>query len=250
MISWYASPDLVGQLLTFVHRRESGEDVRIVLCEGDSWFSFGGLTSNLLMAMDHPDTLLVSCAHPGDTLRNMASMGNEPLWMMLSPRFGVKWDAVYLSAGGNDLLADVGRLLNGDNLDRELLAIALDAIYMGYWRIVSTIREHHDCPIHAHTYDYPVSDPRGGWFRSGPWIGDRLEAAGIERHRHDGIIAALIDGLATTLHAMDGLTIHDTRGTLERGRWGMFGRQKHWANEIHASPLGYRLLASKWNQGK
>ena len=246
MISWYADPDLTGHLLTFEHRREAGEHVRIVLCEGDSWFSFGGVTSNLLMAMDDPDTLLVSCATPGDTLRNMASLGNEPLWMMLSPRFGVQWDAVYLSAGGNDLLADVGILLNGDNLDRKLLAIALDRIYLGYWRIVSTIREHHACPIHAHTYDYPVSDPRGGWFRSGPWIGDRLEAAGIERRRHAGIIRQLIDGLADTLHAMDGLQIHDTRGTLEPGRWGMFVRQRYWANEIHPSRAGYRRLAAKW----
>lgn len=250
MISWYASLDLVGQLLTFVHRRESGEDVKIILCEGDSWFSIGGVTSNLLMAMDSPDVLMVSCATPGDTLRNMADMGNEPMWMMLSPRFGVTWDAVYLSAGGNDILADVGKMLSYDNLDRELVEIVVDGIKRDYARIVSTIRQHHDCPIHAHTYDYPSSDPRGGWFRAGPWIGDRLDAAGIEHYRHDAIIERLIDSLADALYTVGGLTLHDTRGTLERGRWGMFGRLKHWANEIHASPLGYRLLASKWNQGK
>lgn len=245
MISFYASPDLTGQVLTFMHRRESGENVKLILAEGDSWFSFGGCTSNLLMALDDDDTLIVSCAHPGDTLRNMSRLGNEPFGMMLSPWMGIRWDAVYLSGGGNDLLADVGRVIVGDHVDSDLLATVLDGIKRGYHGMIDTVRQHHDCPIHAHTYDYPVTDHRGGWFRSGPWIGNRLFEAGIHPSRHDGIVCDLIDGLADTLRTLP-LTLHDTRGTLDPGRWGMFFGPKHYTNEIHPSRAGYARLAEKW----
>lgn len=246
MISWYADPDLVGHLLAMEHRRDSGEPVRVLLAEGDSWFSIGGATSNLLMALDDADTLIVSCATPGDTLRNISRLGNEPFGMMLSPRFGARWDGVLLSAGGNDLLADVGRVLYNGHLDRDLLGIALEGIGLGYRSMVETVRLHHACPIHAHTYDYPVSDPRGGFFRAGPWIGNRLADAGIARHRHDGLIAELIDGLAAELRGVAALTLHDTRGTLAPGRWGMFGWQRDWKNEIHPTRAGYAQLAAGW----
>lgn len=246
MLSYFSCPDLTGQLLTFIHRRESGEKVRILLAEGDSWFSVGGATSNLLMALDDDDTLIVSCASPGDTMRNMAQIGNEPLWMMLSPRFGVRWDGVLLSAGGNDLLGDIGRVIDGSNLSPSLLAMALDEIERGYQRIIRAVREHHGCSIHAHTYDYPVSDPFGGWLRAGPWAGNRLLSSGVDVPRHDGMITAIIDALADRLQRIDGLTVHDTRGTLEPGKWRCVGWQKHYRNEIHPTTAGYRLLAARW----
>lgn len=246
MLTYYADPELIGLLLTFQHRKEAGEPVRILLAEGDSWFSLGGFTSNLLMELDDDNTLIVSCAHPGDTIRNMARLGNDPLWMMLSPRFGAKWDAVLLSAGGNDLLGDVGLLIDHGNLSREAVGIAMDRIELGYRRIISAVREHHDCPIHAHTYDYPISDPYGGLFRMGPWIGNRLIAAGVAPHRHEGIIAQLVDGLANRLRKNPDLVVHETRGTLPPGKWRRFGWQAMWRNELHPTREGYKRLAAGW----
>lgn len=246
MIAYYADPELTGIMLTFLHRRESGESVRLVLAEGDSWFSIGGATTNLLMALDDGDTLIVSCASPGDTLRTMSSLGNESLWLMLSQHFGVRWDAVLLSAGGNDLLCNINRMLDGGGLDRDRVTATLDDIEYEYNRIIATIRQSHDCPIHAHTYDYPVSDPRGGWFRSWPLVGDKLLAAGIDPRTHAAIITSLIDGLAARLHRIAGLIVHDTRGTLVPGKWRWIGWQDDWRNEIHPTRRGYRRLAEKW----
>lgn len=246
MITHYSDPDLTQQLLSWQFKREAGEPVKVYLAEGDSWFSFGGATSNLLMALDTNDTLIVSCASPGDTMRNINTMGNSAFWRMLSPRFGAKWDGVLLSAGGNDLLGDVSRVLLGGNINRELLAMTVEDIAAGYRRIVRMVRDYSGCPVHAHTYDYPVSDPYGGWFRAGPWIGDKLLAYGVPYNRHDDIITDLIDALASKLHVIDGLTIHDTRGTLEPGVWRKIGWQKHYRNEIHPTVAGYRKLAAKW----
>ena len=246
MITYYSDPELTGILLTYQHRKEAGDPVRMLLAEGDSWFSLGGWTTNLLMELDDDHTLIVSCAEPGDTLRNIARLGNDPFMMMLSPRFGVKWDAVLLSAGGNDLLADVGLLIEHGNLSHEALSIALDGIELGYRRIISAVREHHDCQIHAHTYDYPVSDIYGGLFRMGPWIGNRLIAAGVAPHRHAGIIADIVDALADRLKKNGDLIVHDTRGTLPPGKWGKLGWQPMWRNELHPTRVGYKRLAAKW----
>lgn len=247
MITYHNDPDLTGQLLTFTHRRESGDPVRILLAEGDSWFSLGGATSNLLMALDNSDTLIVSCAYPGDTLRNVSSMCNKAFRRLLSPRYGIKWDAVLLSAGGNDMLGDIRQILSGSNLNEDLLDLALGDIVLGYQRIIAAVREHHACPIHAHTYDYITSDPHGGWFRMGPWIGNRLNEAGVARHLHAGIIVKVIDALADRLMHIGGLTVHDTRGTLTLGTWGRFGWTRHYRNEMHPTSVGYRLLAARWN---
>jgi hypothetical protein len=246
VISYFADFDLVPKLLEFQHRRESGEPVRIWLAEGDSWFSIGGATGSLLHALDGPNTLIVSCAYPGDTIRNMSRLGNEPLGMMLDPHFGWEWDAVLLSAGGNDLLADIGCIISHRRVDHGLAADVLDGIERGYRQIVATIRQHHRCPIHAHTYDYPVSDSRGGFLRLGPWVGNRLLDCGIPTVRHDAIITSLIDWLAMRLYRIEGITLHDTRGTLTPGKWRPIGWQKHYRNEIHPTVLGYRLLAARW----
>ena len=154
--------------------------------------------------------------------------------------------AVLLSAGGNDLLGDVGLLIEHGNLSREAVGIAMDGIELGYRRIISAVREHHDCPIHAHTYDYPISDPYGGLFRMGPWIGNRLIAAGVAPHRHEGIIAQLVDGLANRLRQNDDLIVHETRGTLKPGKWRRFGWQPMWRNEMHPTRDGYKRLAAGW----
>lgn len=246
MIVYVNDPDLTPILLTYLHRRSSGEAVRIYLAEGDSWFSIGGATSSLLMALDGPDRLIVSCAYPGDTLRNMSDFRNDAFLMMVSDHFDVKWDAVLLSAGGNDLLGNIGSLIDGVNLGRAQVRSVLGEIDAGYRSLVESVRKYHRCPIHAHTYDYPVSDWRGGWFRLGPWVGNRLTEQGIIPQRHSFIITSLIDALAGTILGVDGLTVHDTRGTLTPAEWGWFGGQRHWRNEIHPSVAGYRLIAARW----
>jgi lysophospholipase L1-like esterase len=246
MISYFTDPGLDEAILTFQHRRQAGEAVRFYLAEGDSWFSIGGATSNLLIALDDPDTLIVSCAYPGDTLRNMAQMGNEPFLMLLTPWYGAIWDGVLLSAGGNDVLGNISRLVNRDGLILNRVVSLLDDIEAGYLRLTRSVAIEQRCPVYAHTYDYPVSDPHGGFWRLGPWVGDKLLAAGIDVDRHDEIISDLIDLMASRLYRIPGLKVQETRGILQRHRWGMIGGQKHWRNEIHPSKSGYDLLAEKW----
>lgn len=246
MILYHDDPRLSDAILSFQSARDAGIPRRLYLAEGDSWFSLGGATSNLLMALDSDDALIVSCAYPGDTIRDMSQLGGGAFRHMMRINRDVGWDGVLLSGGGNDLLADVGMLLDGSNVSRARVAVALDVIEAGYRSMVEIVRRYDACPIHAHTYDYPVSDYRGGWFRLGPWVGKRLVAAGVTPNRHAAIIYSLIDRLADCIRSVDGLTVHDTRGTLTPRPWGWLGGQRHWRNEIHPTVLGYDLLATRW----
>lgn len=250
MIVHVNSPELYAHILEFEHRRADGEPVRMYLAEGDSWFSLGGFgNGNLLGALDTMSTLIVDCAAPGDTLRKIADCGNDVFRLMLRPHYGAHWDGVLLSAGGNDLLGDVGALIEYGEPSHGNIAAALEGILRGYMRIVAAIRAHQDCPIHAHTYDYPAPDTWGGWFRAGPWIANRLLDHGIAAHRHASIVTDLVDALAETIYsaaAKTGMVVYDTRGTLEARVWRRFGGQADWRNELHPTRAGYARLAARW----
>ncbi|TFW09504.1 hypothetical protein E4K72_05525 [Oxalobacteraceae bacterium OM1] len=87
-----------------------------ILAQGDSWFSIGALppfaTTNLLMEMTFAlPTCIVNCAHPGDTLAHMVNWRADPQFAVLvaGPR-AWRWNAIFLSAGGNDLIDAIGVL--------------------------------------------------------------------------------------------------------------------------------------------
>lgn len=82
-----------------------------LLAEGDSWFSLtvtGRYGSNLLQELRLPRrTAIVNCAAPGDTLQRMVDRRADGRCerLLCAPRLARAWDAVLLSAGGNDLIA-------------------------------------------------------------------------------------------------------------------------------------------------
>lgn len=83
------------------------------LAEGDSWFSIGEFppwaTSSLLFGMSRSfaaSNLVINCARQGDTLSHMHQMWFDSNFtrMLDAPHLGYYWDALLLSAGGNDLI--------------------------------------------------------------------------------------------------------------------------------------------------
>jgi len=83
---------------------------RIVLAQGDSWFSIGAVppfaTSNLLFAMDLTrPTCVVNCGRPGATLMNMVDWMKSSAFMThLSGNLATRWNAIFISGGGNDFI--------------------------------------------------------------------------------------------------------------------------------------------------
>lgn len=250
MILYHDDPSLTQHILSFLHRRDSGENVRLVLAEGDSWFSFGGATSNLLFALDSPDTLIVSCAYPGDRLRDMADMNSYGYNLMLSERFGCKWDRIFLSAGGNDLIANISALVNrGGTVNPQLLDKMLLEIKDGFSILIKAARHAgQNCRIVTHSYDFIAPDISGGWFRAGPWVGKALADKGLDSKQQRAIMRYILEALMDSMLTIPELKVVNTQGTLPKEKWPRFFGQKYWRNEIHPSIAGYELLAHKIKQ--
>lgn len=219
--------------------------IRRYLAEGDSWFSLGGWTGNLLMALDDDNTLIVNCAYPGDTLEDM---GRGAFGSTLAAADGVKpWTAVLLSGGGNDLLGRCAQYIVPDPagpIDFDALSAAIAAIERHLVRILVLCRAGQPgVPVYMHTYDHPPVSRRWWWWQIGPWVSPALKAAGIDRSRWDGLAAMLIDNLAELLHKLaaswPGLNIIETRGNL---------LPSNWQNEIHPKFIGYHELARLWRR--
>lgn len=229
-------PNLVDALLDARFRRR-------YLAEGDSWFSLGGLTGNQLMAIDDDDTIIVNCAYPGDTLKDM---GKGAFVGALSATDGIRpWTAILLSGGGNDLLKRCSQCIVPDPsgpVDFDALAGLLAEIERHLVRILMLCRSGQPgVPVYMHTYDHPPVSRHWGWWQLGPWVSPVLAAAGVDRTRWDGLAAMLIDNLAELIHKLSAawpeLAVVETRGQLH---------PHDWRNEIHPKTIGYRKLAQSW----
>lgn len=239
MILYHSDPSLTSHLIDGRYRRR-------FLVEGDSWFTIGGLTGNLLFALDNDTDLFVNCASPGDTSSEMVDQG-AAFKHLLDPVYGAdKWDAVLLSLGGNDLLLHCGRFVTPDPfnpLDEWELDRALDEIESNLLQILKVCAAMRPgIPVFVHTYDYPPVSRRW-WWSLGPWISPVFKRLGLPRDRWDDLAAELIDELnhrfLNVLVDFPNLAIVDTRGAL---------LAKQWQNEIHPTDVGYSILARKWRR--
>lgn len=226
---------------------------RRLLAEGDSWFSLGGATSNLLMSLDRADSLIVNCASPGDELGDCAAIGGDTFAALLAPTDGIpKWDAVLLSAGGNDLARRCGecirhRLVHGDliysgHIDRDALTELLSDIESHLIRFLRICQAGQPgVPVICHTYDYPPVHRRWWPWAFGPWIAPVLREASVPREAWSDIVMEMMNALAERYHRVaneyPALHVVDSLGEL---------LPTEWRNEIHPSPAGYAHLARLW----
>ena len=218
---------------------------RRYLAEGDSWFSIGGWTGNLLMALDDAHTLIVNCASPGDRLNDM---GRGLFSRAMARADGVAaWDAVLLSGGGYDLLANCAEFVVPDpagTIDYDAMLDTLVRIEREIERLLILCRTGQPgVPVFMHTYDHPPVSRRWWFWQLGPWVSPVLRAACIDRTRWDGLAAMMIDNLVERLVAVakrwDGVTLVDTRGCL---------LASDWRNELHPNLIGYHELARPWRR--
>jgi len=265
-------------------RRETNPDHSFyrhkVLAEGDSWFTIGGVPVwNLLYSLDFPGTsIVVTLAKPGDTLKSMAEIcNNSELRFAMDKLHGYDWDAILLSAGGNDLIDYASGKTTEDSIlippetrgavnsaadyvDQSKLAQLMEYIKDGYRRVVA-LRDgpKSSCagaPVIVHTYDLvtPTNSPATiGPIVMGPWLFPALQRANIPTT--DWIVLAdyLLSVLRDTLlelavpgaKQLANFHVVDTQGTITRAALGSVGESNDWLNEIHPTKDGYEKLAIK-----
>lgn len=247
-----------------------------MLAEGDSWFSFGSVLGNSLLNRLRFDraTLVTATSQPGDSLRHVVDWRRDPNFVTLvqgGRRGNRAWtfDAVLLSAGGNDLIDAV----NDRFVDQQLLrllapgaepASAADCLHEDAWQrfesylrvnfsfisdLVGNSVKNAATPIFIHSYDYPTPrDAPSLRFVNGPWLYPALRAHRIPPALWMPVTDLLIDRLAGVLQTLGLPNVHliDTRGTLIRAEPGAFAESNDWRNEIHPTAAGYAKLAERW----
>jgi hypothetical protein len=165
-------------------------------------------------------------------------------------------DALLLSAGGNDLVAEelsnvLNKKVNGatwqSTIKLATLTTVLDEIVAAYVRLLDardTLRP--KCVVFAHSYCYFQPNGRKatgpfGLLKAGPWMRPVLVAKGIDPDTEGKEVAKyLIDELHARLMALSAVRprfqVIDMRNALPADN-------VHWADEIHPSGTGFRKLA-------
>jgi hypothetical protein len=254
-----------------------------MLADGDSWFSIGALnlfkSANLLNAMENSQfSVAIQCAYPGDTLRRIVQTGHDPqLTQLLTGNISSRWDAILLSAGGNDLIDAAGsdpsspphlRLLRtkdewgaASQGGHRYLSAEGWQTFSEYFRAnldeVIALRDRGPSkgrPICMHTYAYPTPRPSGAGAGQGPWLMPSLVKFGIPEADWPALARALLDQLAELMlecaadqQRYPGLDVFDSRSVpIVPAALGAGGESGDWLNEIHLSKAGCRKLSHAW----
>ena len=213
---------------------------RRLLAEGDSWFTISTLNlpqaSNVLFKLEFSQTTaIINCAYPGDTLQHMVDWFRDPFFdrLLCQPRFACYWEAILVSAGGNDLI-DAAQVppLRDDGTpvppDQRLLLTAQEAgasLVTGPERFISPqgwktlasyllanfaeLVAHRDQgpskgrPIFLHTYALPTVRPSGTVGAPQGWLYPALQRYGLTGADAQGVSDALFGRLRRLLLALD-----------------------------------------------
>lgn len=228
----------------------------VLLTEGDSWFSYP-LNANIA---DHIEMMndfsILRLEHNGDEAREILAAGSEQLKKLKYYLKNYPVEALLISAGGNDLIAEelakvLQKRVNGGawqtSLKAAALSAVLDDIVAGYARLLDArdnLRP--NCVVITHSYCYfqPTGRKATGPFgllKAGPWMRPVLVAKGIDPDTEGREIARyLVDELHARLTA---LAAARRRFHVVDMRTALPPDNVHWADEIHPSGAGFRRLA-------
>jgi hypothetical protein len=253
----------------FQKRKARGEALPVLVSEGDSWFQFPFLITDVV---DHlgDEYLIWSVGAAGDTAQNMVHRNPEYI-RALKTQNG-RLDGFLFSAAGNDVIGEdedkkpvLEKILKPFNktqdarghINQNMLNKILGFLAASYQKVVDTVRaepEFARLPIVFHGYDYPFAYPHGDaqtdprspvYAARDEWLGSAFDARGImdEQLRRD-ILVVLIDALYDMLNAVAGdskkthIYVVDVRGTLSE--------VNDWNDEIHGTDAGFARVADKF----
>lgn len=259
-MSWANGLSRMRRQAAFQARIAAGDRKPVLVSEGDSWFQFPVLLSDVI---DHlaGDFNVWSVDAAGDTLQNMVLDSAE--YMQALRRNAGKVQAFLFSGGGNDIVGEDGRGKSvvaqlvkrfqagqpvGWYLDTPAVEQKLRFVEDCYRRVLDNVaREFPALPVICHGYDYalpgggPGETRHPGWAAVDKWLGRPMrEELGIEDlGLQRAIVHELIDRLNLVLQRLCGAS-HP--GGLFRNAWhvdvrGTVGAR--WADELHPTDNGF-----------
>jgi lysophospholipase L1-like esterase len=260
---------------------------RLIYAEGDSWFDkFTPIPiegTNLLAGLRLPVFAgVVDVSHIGDISSEMVAGWQRRQTRTMFDLFD--FDAILLSAGGNDLknlFAELYQELGDQKLGIKVMGNAaqlrslesgqlLDDFFDGVLNSIKAFIGLRDAagsartraaPLIMHGYDYlqprpaPAKIFAGSKLGAGPWLYPSLKHAGLSDRQMLDAAIRVIDGLNDRLrHLVSSLPtsanvwLLDQRSLLTIAKAGTTAESGDWLDEIHLTPDGYRKLAEqRWN---
>lgn len=256
----------------------------LVYAEGDSWFDkFTPIPqrgTNLLDAIRTPfSAAVVDVSQIGSEVRDMVQGRQAVQTRAMFDK--LDFDAIALSAGGNDLknvfaglfasraLLDSGLPAEWSEADLDRLARPASyaeffAEVVGHIRSFIALRDDsrrqrvRQAPLFVHGYDYLQPRPAGAAIFAGtrvgrgPWLYPAMLAAGLDDARMRSAADAVVDELNAELAAhvatLPNVHVIDQRGLLEPAAPGSTGDDADWLDEIHPNAGGFTTLArNRWD---
>lgn len=259
-----------------------GRYAKQFLIEGDSWASIGSfppsMTTSLFVEMQFPQECIgVNCAQPGDTLAHIGETVTKGQFIqLLCGNSERRWDALFLSAGGNDLIDALQarptaplakRLLRpqsewvGSTVTRYVsepgwatFTAYLEASFAHLLASRAKSKMNQATPIFWHTYDYLTPRNAGTGAGKGPWVYKAVKVYGIPEEDWQPLTHLLLQRLAALMTDIAARLGHgsvhvvQTQGVLTAAATSDTGPTLHWQNEIHPTKRGYRTLADAWER--
>jgi len=252
----------------FYEMKEDGVNSKNMLIEGDSWVSHPLVRnySDQYNRLGNDSFDILNLADPGDTMLNIMDRHGKQIEELIkiisNDLFSYKWDTIFLSAVGNDIIGPeiryfvenktdnpqlYGRELINDFFRRVLPEIKKDYEY--FIKIVRTSSNNSDTPIISHSYCY--LEPRrlgthlfGHMFNNG-WVHVYLNDKGITDLDEQ---IDLVQGLLTECYEVIG-SIDDSKFLMvdTRELLSIDGKPQTslFFDEIHPSSKGFKILAKK-----
>lgn len=249
------------------------------LVEGDSWMDRSAMFHTSLLqclapAMDasHESALFINIAIFGDTMRRMGEAASDDFAQWVNTAFGWKFDAILLSAGGNDYIdaardPDPGQgiLKNSDavmapTLGRDCLDLAAASDLADRWlnpnftALYNTLQSsrHKDTPIFLNSYDTPTARNAPAFQNGRSWLYDAFTKNSIPQALWPDLTEAMFTHLQTTVGGWatgrNNVHVVPTRGTLKPAKPDTNGNSNDWINEIHPNKSGWKKLAKVWKK--
>lgn len=237
-------------------------DEPMFLAEGDSWFNkFYPVGANLLDQLDLPrGCRIIDHSWSGDKADDM--FGPTRIAAVAQYLDAFSYKAILLSAGGNDLISQIGNLLTGGGNNAELDSVALEDAFGRVEMLLRTFAyaragtRNANTRIFIHAYDFVT--PRNAPVRlniAGPWVYPRLVAAGVtDKATQLRLVTELLTrwldrltqlALPQSTKYIPGFHVLLSQGLLKPANANDTGRSGDWEDEIHPTNAGYRVIAER-----
>ena len=239
-----------------------------IISLGDSWFDY--LIYDVIDRLYDLGYEVNNVAHQGSTLEQISDEKNSPQlteFQQMVTKFKKKPapTAILLSGGGNDVVDDgaLQFLLNAasvgqphlieaklaDVVDTKMRA-ALIRTLSAVTKICGDELNKTIVPILLHGYDYPIPDGRPVdilFYHKGPWLKPSFDLKGYTLDEARQVMQVLIDRMnEMQLDVLKDPDFKHVKHVNLRNTLDAADHTTMWANELHPSIKGFKLIAEKF----